>query len=207
MKHLLALEFLKSRLPTQKQKRVAPSLGFNPESGFSLMEMVIVVLIIAAISAIAAPGWLAFTSRQRIRTVNDAVYRAIQETQSTAKLENLPKVIEFDNTVDPPTYQIYTEDADATEYPVQTLNMNGEIKEGQIDLQVFDGTTLIDTDGEKLLTFDYEGNVSSVADDQTLDDNGFAIVVSSADGGTKHCVIVQTKLGAMTKAEQDDCPG
>ena len=55
------------------------------DRGFTLIEMIVVVLMIAILSAIAAPGWLTFVNRQRVSKVNDVVLSSLQEAQREAK--------------------------------------------------------------------------------------------------------------------------
>lgn len=55
------------------------------DGGFTLIEMIAVVIMIAVLSAIAAPGWLAFVNRQRVSKVNDVVLSSLQEAQREAK--------------------------------------------------------------------------------------------------------------------------
>ncbi len=41
--------------------------------------------MIGILSAIAAPGWQAFTTGQRLKTVNNQVFQAIKSAQAEAK--------------------------------------------------------------------------------------------------------------------------
>ena len=45
----------------------------NSSSGFTLIEVLVVVIIIGILSAIAAPGWLAFINNRRISTMRGQV--------------------------------------------------------------------------------------------------------------------------------------
>jgi type II secretory pathway pseudopilin PulG len=47
--------------------------------------LLVIVLLLGILSAIAAPSWLAFINRQRVRTVNDRVLQTLRTAQSEAK--------------------------------------------------------------------------------------------------------------------------
>lgn len=72
------------------------------DGGFTLLEVLVIALIVGILSSIAAPGWLAFINRQRVRTVNDRVFQSLRLAQSEAKRTKREVRIEFDTTVDPP---------------------------------------------------------------------------------------------------------
>ncbi len=65
----------------------SPKLALLSKSnaGFTLIEMMIVVLIVGILSAISAPAWSAFVNRQRLNKANDAVFGALQQAQREAK--------------------------------------------------------------------------------------------------------------------------
>lgn len=151
------------------------------DQGFSLIELLIVVLMIGVLSAIAAPGWQAFTTGQRLKTVNNQVFQAIKVAQAEAKRKKGDVTLTFDKTVDPPTVTYNGN--------VEKLNVSGEIKAGTIKLVTGAGDTTVAADSE--IIFDYRGSIKS---GQTLP---FTATVSLPDDKGKRCVIVETLLGGI----------
>src|SRR4028118_1231705 len=103
-----------------------PSLNFNKtasrksEGGFTILELIVIVLVLGILSAIAAPSWLAFINRQRVRTVNDRVLQTLRSAQSEAKRTKRDVTVTFkydpnppaNPVADPPTVTIDTNPAE-----------------------------------------------------------------------------------------------
>jgi type II secretory pathway pseudopilin PulG len=191
-----------------------PSPNFNKttsrkgDGGFTIIELLVIVLLLGTLSAIAAPSWLAFINRQRVRTVNDRVFQSLRAAQSEAKQSKRDIIIKFDTTVDPPTATIDTIPPTInlitglpTPLRIETFNGEGEIKPGTIAL----------VSNASSITFDYQGNVKDQLPPDPVDPNvrRFVVTVAPAnkpDSSARQCAIVETIIGGMRTAEGKD-PG
>jgi len=179
-----------------------PSPNFNKtasrksDGGFTILELLVIVLVLGLLSAIAAPSWLAFINRQRVRTVNDRVFQSLRLAQSEAKRTKRDITITFDTTVDPP--QVKFDPPLATGGSEQKLDAGGEIKPGTIALTFNKPDSNPKTSS---LVFNYQGNPSTTP---------FVVTVAPSGGGAKQCAIVETIIGGMRTAEGKDpvtgCP-
>ncbi|MBE9068597.1 type II secretion system protein [Leptolyngbya cf. ectocarpi LEGE 11479] len=57
----------------------------NQQQGFTLLEVLIVILMTGVLASIAAPGWLGYLDRRRITTTQDNVFSAIRGAQLKAQ--------------------------------------------------------------------------------------------------------------------------
>ena len=195
-----------------------PSPNFNKtasrkgDKGFTIIELLIIVLMLGILSAIAAPSWQAFIARQRVRTVNDRVLQSLRLAQSEAKRTKRDITIEFKTNastppVDPPTVT-FTPPI-ATGGSTQTLNAGGEIKPGTIALST-NATAAGDPDLPlNSIIFDYQGNVKKLPSTNPAIPGRFVVTVAPANAtpnsSARQCAIVETLIGGMRTAEGKEC--
>lgn len=199
-------------------------------AGFSLLEVLVVIIMVGILSAIAAPSWFSFTNRQRVNKANDIVVSAVQEAQRQAKKQKLGYSVSFITNNNIPEFAIYPKGSDPTTY-WRVLGGDLGIQPGQIVL----GTNLTGTNTttstssvsyasttSQTITFDYTGaldfvvktNTNSLTSFQTnnIGNNGLIIAVAVPTPGSptqptavKRCVIVKTLLGSLKTGKDTEC--
>ncbi|MBE9257432.1 type II secretion system protein [Dolichospermum sp. LEGE 00246] len=160
------------------------------QDGFTLIEMIAVVLMIGILSAIVAPNWLAFMKTRNLNVAQDQVYRAMREAQSQARKEKL-------------TYQVsFREQNNIVQWAIHPATINpSNAQWNDLDTSVsLDSETTLEevANGVRLVRFDYIGSVKVPLGQITLS--------SKSGGKAKRCVIVSNILGAMRTAKENSKP-
>ncbi|MFP5272236.1 pilus assembly FimT family protein [Coleofasciculus sp.] len=206
-----------------------PKDSTQGEAGFSLLELIVVVLMIAILSAIAAPGWLAFVNRQRVAKVNDGVWSALQEAQQEAKRTQLSYSVSFRNPAGTlPQVAVYpTEDRAGQAINLANNSNTWKPLSQGLDIKPEQVTLCSNIDSSKAnkkannsdcsfttartITFDYQGNLGTVdgQDPDIGDGISITVAVPKSNGdpieSTARCVVVKTIIGSMALEQGDNC--
>lgn len=193
-------------------------------AGFTLVEVLVVVIMVGVLAAIVAPSWLTFVNRQRVNKANDAVLTALQEAQREAKKTKRSYSVSFRTDSNVPQIAIYPSGSSP-----MWRDLGGDlgIQSGQLVL----GTNLSNTTNTvsspssvvfgsittpKTITFDYMGtlpnaNFGTIPTGSTEPPGlrvGVAVPIpgsSTSASNVKRCVILVTLIGGMRTAKDTNC--
>ena len=87
--------------------------------GFTLVEMIVVVAIMALLAALATPSMLGWVRNNKIRTVSDSLQNALRQAQTEATRRN--RQVVFSLTDNSPTTTTYTAKANGSNWAISTV--------------------------------------------------------------------------------------
>lgn len=194
---------------------------YQSNTGFTILEVLLVIVIIGILSAIVGPSWLGFVNRQQLNKANDEVLAALQEAQRKAKKTKLPYSVSFTTESSSGKQEakiaIHPNDSEPDKY---WKRLGGELGVGS---EKFILGTNISSKNKSSKTTSYAAQYKTKPQTVTfeqigslpeaeLTNGGLKIVIALPKAGktkepsdVKRCVIVQTILGGMRTAKDKEC--
>ncbi|MEM7554230.1 MAG: prepilin-type N-terminal cleavage/methylation domain-containing protein [Cyanobacteria bacterium P01_A01_bin.84] len=158
-------------------------------SGFTLLEILVVIIIISVLSAIAVPSWLNFVANRRLNVAQDEIYQAMRAARSQAEKRKLTWQASFREKNGILQWSVHSNAIS----PIDAIWNNLDS-----DIRLDNETTFKLTKGIIKIQFDHQGNVKPPL--------GRITIYTKYGGKMKRCVYVSTILGAMKKAKERDKP-
>jgi prepilin-type N-terminal cleavage/methylation domain-containing protein len=199
----------------------------DQNAGFTMAEMIVVLLMIGILSVIAAPGWSAFINRQRLNQANGAVASVIQETRLQAKStkgtysisfrvknkinEYIPEYIIYPGT-NLPADPVWIALGDTMTLKSREVFLYTNLKSlTEYNTATTDKQIVQTTLGTGTITFDSQG-VLAKKSSGAVSDTPLAIMVAAPVSTTDNkassvdrCVIIQTLIGGIRIAKDERC--
>lgn len=179
-------------------------------SGFTMLEVLVVIILIGVLFAIAAPNWVAFLNNQRTNAARNQITQMLRDAQAQAKRTKVHRAVVVHNTnnnelriaIAPVTQKIDTYAPNPQTIGNWETLGNGAVQPGLLELLV-NGTPLEKT-AAKFIVFDNYGNVSTNTNGGQPGE--FVLTVRPTGSmNPRRCVAVQTLMGALREGSNNEC--
>ncbi|MBD2254124.1 GspH/FimT family pseudopilin [Nostoc parmelioides] len=161
-------------------------LKCHSHRGYTLPEILAVILMIGILASLTLPYWLTFIDTQSLNKAQNEVYNAMRQAQSQASKEKLTWQASFREQNGIVQWAVHPASVSPTDASWNNLDSRVRLDEE---------STLQQSNSVRRIQFDYQGSVQQPP-------LGRITLSSKSRGRIKRCVYVSTILGAMRTAKE-----
>ena len=161
------------------------------QGGYTLLEVLIVLVILGVLIAIAAPGWLGFVQQRQLKTAQEQIQRAMYEAISSAKKDKLTYQVSFRESNARLQYAIHLSSTSS-----QTAFWQSFTEQVQID----ENNTTLFWDSKNTIwrvQYNHQGNTNGRLGKITL--------MARTNSSARRCVLASTLIGNTRLDRDKDC--
>lgn len=183
----------------KSSKKIASSAN----SGYTTLELIIIIVIIGIIFAIAYPSWLNFIERQRLNKAQNQLYLALQSAKSNALKQKMTWQVSIQEQAGVVQWAVHSA-PEGNSIPTNLAwnNLDSHIqiykssnKKGSCETTFYQKKQQCPTIGPWRVQFNYKGNTNGQLGQITL--------ISKNPNKYQRCVYVSTLIGGIKTGKEN----